>query len=82
MSIRVTHGVSSISPKEAAGMGKTHRLYSGWESTAHRCWIRDCRRGGSMSVVGVVYVGYAGDEDFVREEKIELLEEDKWEGEI
>jgi hypothetical protein len=35
-----------------------------------------------MSVVGVVYVGYAGDEDFVREEKIELLEEDKWEGEI
>jgi len=51
-------------------------------AVAHRCWIRDCGRGGSMSVVGVVYVGYAGNEDFVREEKIELLEEDKWEGEI
>jgi hypothetical protein len=49
---------------------------------AHGCWIRDCGRGGSMSVVGVVYVGYAGNEDFVREEKIKLLEEDKWEGEI
>jgi hypothetical protein len=35
-----------------------------------------------MSVVGMVDVGYAGDEDFVRVEKIELLEENKWEGEI
>jgi hypothetical protein len=51
-------------------------------AVAHRCWIRDCGRGRSMFVVGVVYVGYAGNEDFFREEKIELLEEDKWEGEI
>jgi hypothetical protein len=35
-----------------------------------------------MSVVGMVYVGYAGYEDFIGEEKIELLEENKWEREI
>jgi len=51
-------------------------------AVAHRCWIRDCGCGGGMSVVGVVDVGYAGDEDFIGEEKNELLEKNKWEGEI